>query len=283
MPYYSAVSEKAMRLIESDTDKFEKIGIDECFIDVSASAGSFNEAIAIANKTKGAIKSELDLTCSVGIAPNKTIAKIASDYQKPDGLTVVEPGSVEQFMSEMSVDKISGIGPKTKARLAEMGAQTISDLRRIDQFALLEEFGKKTGTFIYESARGIDADPVQDRKERKQIARIVTLKADASASDEMKPELAELCRAVIERAGKTNTSFKTVGVFIILNNLEEHSKSKSLKVPACSYDILHSTAVALLDELMADGGTLKVRRLGVRLSELQDTAGQNTMSQFMNG
>jgi DNA polymerase IV (DinB-like DNA polymerase) len=142
MQYYSRVSDKAMKLIESAADRFEKIGIDECFVDVSNSVNSFVEARKLAEKIRVIVKSEVELTCSVGVGPNKTIAKIASDYLKPDGLTVVELGSVERFLSGLTVDKISGIGPKTRARLGEMGVQTISDLRGIDQFRLIEQFGK---------------------------------------------------------------------------------------------------------------------------------------------
>jgi DNA polymerase IV (DinB-like DNA polymerase) len=283
MQYYSRVSDKAMKLIESAADRFEKIGIDECFVDVSNSVNSFVEARKLAEKIRVIVKSEVELTCSVGVGPNKTIAKIASDYLKPDGLTVVELGSVERFLSGLTVDKISGIGPKTRARLGEMGVQTISDLRGIDQFRLIEQFGKKTGCFIYDSARGIDEDPVEDRKERKQIARIVTLKSDASESSEMLTVLAELCHSVLESAVTNRIAFKTVGVFVILNSLDERSKSKSLRVHTGSFDILHSTAKALLQELMATGDSLKVRRLGVRLSELQNAGGQDTLSQFMNG
>jgi DNA polymerase IV (DinB-like DNA polymerase) len=283
MQYYSAISDRAMALIESAADKFEKTGIDECFIDVSGSVGTFIEAKKLAEKIRANVKAEVALTCSIGVAPNKTIAKIASDYVKPDGLTVVEPSSVQQFISGLTVDKISGIGPKTRTRLGDMGVRTVSDLTRIDRFRLIEEFGKKTGTFIYDSARGIDEDPVEDRRERKQIARIVTLKKDASASPEMLPDLAGLCRSVFDSAARNNIAFKTIGVFVILDDLDERSKSKSLRVHASSYDILHSTARALLEQLMGSEGALRVRRLGVRLSDLQDAAGQNTMSQFMNG
>jgi DNA polymerase IV (DinB-like DNA polymerase) len=282
MRYYNEVSERAMSIIESFAEKFEKVGVDECYLEAPHNAQTFLDARFTAEQIKSVIRKDLGLTCSIGIAPNKLLAKMASDYQKPDGLTLIEPGAAQGFIANLEVDKILGVGPKTRDRLADMGVRTISDLAKIDQFALAEEFGKKTGAFLFNSARGLDNEPVVDGKEKKQIARIITLKADSSSSSEMSAELSGLCRSVLDIAKSRNLSFWTIGVLVILDDLEQLSKSKSLKLPTDNYDVLHSSASALLEEVMAGNQSRKVRRLGVRLSELQDTAGQNTLSQFMS-
>jgi nucleotidyltransferase/DNA polymerase involved in DNA repair len=179
----------------------------------------------------------------------------------------------------MDTDKIPGIGLKTSERLAEMGVKTIGELARFDLFKLIEEFGKKTATYMHNVARGIDDEPVLESEEKKQIMRIVTLKKDATASEEMYSELYDLCQSVFQKAANRKLSFKSVGILLILDNM---SKSKSLKVHATSFDAIHSTAKAVLDEAMAaTGRAAKVRRLGVRLSDLRSSAGQNTMLDFM--
>jgi DNA polymerase IV (DinB-like DNA polymerase) len=281
MAYYSEISDKAMLLIQSFASQFEQVGIDECFIDVSDETRGIESAEALASRIKEAIRTEIKLTCSIGVAPNKLLAKIASDFKKPDGLTVIDPQSALGFIADLEVEKISGIGPKTSARLGEMGVKTIRDLEGIDRFKLVEEFGRKTGAFLYNAARGMDDEPVADTGEKKQIARIMTLKEDASSGQEMADALNELCRSVFGIARTRDLSFKSVGVIVILNNLDQRTKSKALKIPSTDFDLLLSTTRDLLAELMSSGDQLRVRRLGIRISELQDTSGQNTMSQFM--
>jgi DNA polymerase IV (DinB-like DNA polymerase) len=281
MRYYSEVSERAMSLIQSFGGIFEQVSIDECFIDVSDTVSSFQSANKAASHFKEAIKNSLGLTCSIGVATNKMLAKIASDFQKPDGLTIVEAGASQDFISKLGVDKIPGIGPKTSARLGEMGIRTIAELAILDQFKLVEEFGRKTGAFIYNAARGVDDDAVAESGASKQITRIVTLKNDVPSSTEMSAELLDICQSVLKTATARYLSFKTVGVVVILSNLDQKTKSKTLKMHSSSLEAVHSTAKALLDDLMEGNDSIKVRRLGVRLSEFQNTEGQNTMSQFI--
>jgi DNA polymerase IV (DinB-like DNA polymerase) len=282
MDYYTRVSERAMTLIESFADKFEQVGIDECFIDVTRQARNYSGARIIASEIKRAVRESAAITATVGVAPNKLVAKIASDFQKPDGLTVVEAASVEKFISGLEVSKISGIGPKTAGKLKEMGATTVGDISRIDQFRLTEALGKKAAAYIRNAARGIDEDPVRETGERKQIARIVTLRTDANTSAEMSEDLSVLCRSVAEIAGARALSFKTIGVLLFLNNLDQRSRSKTLKTHTSSLQVLSSTARKLLADLMVAGSDgIKVRRLGVRISDLHDSSGQNTISSFM--
>lgn len=278
--YYSQISENAMSVIRTHADAFERVGIDECFIDVSSrTGGDFGAAERLARRIKDDVKAQARLSCSVGVAPNKMLAKIASDFQKPDGLTVVKPGDVSPFISGLDADRIPGIGPKTRDRLAELGIRTAGQLASYDLFSLIDEFGKKLATYMHNAATGADDEPVTESEERKQIMRMVTLKKDAVEAGEMHGDLEEICRSVHRSAVERSLAFRTVGVILVLNNLENITRSRTLKAHTSSYELLHATARSLLGETMA--GKMSVRRLGVRISDLQDSSGQNTLADFM--
>jgi DNA polymerase IV (DinB-like DNA polymerase) len=279
--YYSQVSESAMSVIGLHADRFERVGIDECYLDVSERTGSFEAAKNFAQEIKDGVKKQARLTCSIGVAPNKMLAKIASDLHKPDGLTVMEPGSAAESIAGMDAGRIPGIGPKTSERLGDLGVKTIGDLARFDLFRLMEEFGKKTATYMHNAARGIDDEPVVESGEKQQIMRIATLKSDATGSAEMHPDLYELCQSAFQAVAGKRLSFRTVGILLILDNLDNVTRSKSLKVHSSSFESMHLAAKSILDEAMKEAGPVKVRRLGVRLSDFQSSEGQNTMLNFM--
>jgi DNA polymerase IV (DinB-like DNA polymerase) len=279
--YYRQVSDSAMGAIKEHADVFERVGIDECFIDVSVCAnGSFDSAEALARTIKQYVLERAKITCSVGVAPNKMLAKIASDYAKPDGLTLVRPENTLQFVSALNADRIPGIGPKTRDRLAELGVKTAGDLASFDLFKLIGEFGKKTATYIHNAAKGIDGEPViESEGERKQLMRIITLKKDAQDAGEMYADLEEICRDVYESAAEKKVAFGSVGIILILDDLENVTRSRALKAHAFSFDLLHLTARSLLDEAMSERKK-SVRRLGVRISDFQDSTGQNTLFDY---
>jgi DNA polymerase IV (DinB-like DNA polymerase) len=278
--YYSQVSERAMSAIRAHADAFERVGIDECFIDVSdRTGGDFAAAKRLARTIKDDVKAHTKLSCSIGVAPNKMLAKIASDFQKPDGLTAVTPGDVSTFIAGLDVDRIPGIGPKTRDRLAELGIKTAGQLASYDLFKLIDEFGRNLATYMRNAASGVDDEPVAEQEERKQIMRIVTLKKDASEAAEVHGYLEEVCRSVHKSAQEKSLAFRTVGIILVLSSLENVTRSRTLKAHTSSYELLHATARSILDEAMA--GRISVRRLGVRVSDLQDSAGQETLADFM--
>lgn len=279
--YYSQVSESAMSIISWYADKFECVGIDECYLDVSNRTGSFDLAATLAREIKNDVKRQTRLTCSIGIAPNKMLAKMGSDMQKPDGLTLIDSANAAKSIANMDVSRIPGIGPKTSERLQELGVKTIGDLSSFDLFRLIEEFGRKAAIYMHNAARGLDEEPVLESGERQQIMRIMTLKSDATSAMEMQHDLEELCQSVFQMIASKKLSFRTVGVLLILNNLNNVTKSKSLKVHSTSFKQLHQAAKCVLDEAMKGAGQIKVRRLGVRVSDLQSSEGQNTMFDFM--
>ncbi|HEV8404656.1 MAG TPA: DNA polymerase IV [Nitrososphaera sp.] len=279
--YYSQVSESVISIIASYADRFEHVGIDECYLDVSERAGSLDSAKSLAQAIKNDVKSQAQLTCSIGVAPNKMLAKIASDLHKPDGLTVIEPGNAAEFIASMDVGRIPSIGPKTSERLGELGVKIIGDLAKFDLFRLIEEFGKKTGTYMHNASQGVDNEPVVESGEKQQIMRITTLKKDATSSAEMLSDLHEICKSVFQTANDRRMTFKTVGILLVLDNLDNITRSKSLKVHSSNFESVHYTTKLILDEAMREAGPIKVRRLGVRLSDLQRSIGQNKILDFM--
>jgi DNA polymerase IV (archaeal DinB-like DNA polymerase) len=280
--YYRQLAEFAMSIIQLYGDKFECVGIDECYLDVSDGADDFEMTKILAQQIKEDVRKQLNLKCSIGIASNKTLAKIASDITKPDGLTVIEPNNAVKYITNMEVDKIPGIGPKTRDSLHELGITTIGDLAKFNLFMLIEHFGKKTATYMYNAANGIDDEPVIESDQTHTIMRIATLKSSATSSAEMNEDLYMLCRSIFNKASQKKLSFRTVRVLLILNNLDRITRSRSLKVHSSNFDSLQSVAKSILDEAMKEAGSIKIRRLGVVLSDLQNTTGQNTIFDFMN-
>jgi DNA polymerase IV (DinB-like DNA polymerase) len=210
------------------------------------------------------------------------VAKIASDFRKPDGLVIVQPNEVQNFLADLGVSKIVGIGKKTEERLNQIGVRTIGELAKLDIFTLTEEFGKKNGVYIFNASRGIDNEPVVETDAITQISRIMTLKKSSNLLEEMLPDLQSLCRDVQESVAKQGFSFKSVGIILIRDDLSIKTKTRTLKSPSSGYDEIVRTASELLEEALPEN-ELMVRRLGVKVSELISTKGQDTLSRFMEG
>ncbi len=278
--YYSEMSEKSMNAIKEFADIFEYVGKDEAYLDVTKKTeGDFIKAGHLAQQIKNAVRDKVKLTCSIGISPNKLISKIASDYKKPDGLTVVSPERVENFLEQLKVREIPGIGKKTEEKLSEMKLETIGDLKSIDVFTLNQQFGRKTGTYIYNAARGIDEEPVKEREPRIQFSKIVTLKNDSKEYDFLEPVLKELCKELHSIVLKNNRLFKSVGIQFVQTDLSNKSKSKMIKNPTASLEELEKTAKQLLHEAL-ENQTIDVRRLGVKVSELSELEGQSDITSY---
>ena len=280
-PYYSDVSEKAMEIMKRCADVFEYVGKDEAYLDVTKRTQcDFKNASHLAQQLKNQIREETKMTCSIGVSPNKIVAKIASGYRKPDGLTIVEPHNKESFLSPLKVGDIPGIGKVTEEKFHEMKLDTIDDLRKVDIFTLNKMFGRKISFYIYNAARGIDDEPVAERQPTIQYSRIITLKKDSKDLDFLANSLDEICTDVYETAVKNKKMFKSVGIQFVQSDLSNKTKSRMLKNPTFSLEELKKAAHQLLGEAMSDQ-TLNVRRLGVKISELSDLQGQSSLTNFL--
>lgn len=278
--YYSEISEKSMNVIKEYADIFEYVGKDEAYLDVTKKTESnFKKASHLAQQIKNSVRSKVKLTCSIGVSPNKLVSKIASDYKKPDGLTVVPPERIENFLESLKIRVIPGIGKKTEEKFSEMKLETIGELKSLDVFTLSQQFGRKTGTYIFNAVRGIDDEPVKEREPRIQFSKIVTLKKDSKEHDFLEEALKELCKELYSVVLKNNKMFKSVGIQFVQSDLSNKSKSKMLKNPTLNLEELEKTAKQLLHDAL-ENQTIPVRRLGVKVSELSEVEGQRDITSY---
>jgi DNA polymerase IV (DinB-like DNA polymerase) len=278
--YYSEISQKAMDIMKEYADIFEYVGKDEAYLDVTKKTEeNYEKASHIAQQIKNAIREKLKMTCSVGISPNKLVSKIASDYKKPDGLTVVSPEKVESFLDQLKIRDIPGIGKKTEEKFVEMKLETIGQLRKLDVFTLNQQFGRKSGTHIYNAARGIDNDPVAEREPRIQYSKIMTLKKDSKDFNFLLENLKEICKELHQVVLEKNRMFKSVGIQFVQSDLTSKTKSRMLRSPTTNLEDLEKISEQLLREAIEDQDKL-IRRLGVKVSELSEIKGQSSIESY---
>jgi DNA polymerase IV (DinB-like DNA polymerase) len=274
-PLYVKVSSEIMNLTRKYADKFEQWGIDEAFLDVSSKMNDYAEAEALARQIKREISDKEQLTCSIGIGPNKLVAKIASDFQKPDGLTVVKEDEVEQFLARLPVRKLLWVGRKTEAKLTGMGVNTIGDLARFDPAVLSEMFGVM-GTQMYLMAHGIDRSEVEERTEVKSISHETTFEEDEDDANVVLAALDELSEEVGKEAVSQNLFFKTVTIKVRYENFETHTHGKTLPFMTNRSQDLKKTARELLQAYFRRDR--KVRLIGVRVSTFVSGEKQKTLA-----
>ncbi len=246
--FYEEVSEGIMRILRSHADRFEQVGIDEAYLDVSQKANrSFEEAKKIAQKIKEEVKAQQKLTCSVGIGPNKLVAKIAADIQKPNGLTIVKSEQVESFLAPLPVSRLVGIGKKTKKKMQTLGIITIGDLAKYDVHRLTEVFGKKLGTYFHNASIGLDDEPVQERDKVESISRISTLKEDTRDLKVILEKTSQLCDAVHSKLVQRGLSFRSVGIVVVLADMSVRSRSKTFESPTNGLEVFKKTVRELFE------------------------------------
>ncbi len=278
--FYTEMSEKAMNIMNRSADIFEYVGRDEAYLDVTKRVeGNFGKASHLAQQIKNSIRDKVKLSCSIGISPNKLISKIASDFQKPDGLTIVEPNKIEVFLEQLKIRTIPGIGKKTEERFLEMNFETIQDLKKLDIFTLNKEFGRKTGTYIHNAVRGIDNEPVKERQARVQYSKITTLKKDSKDYQFLSENIIELCKEVHNIIKKNNQMFKSIGIQFVQSDLSNKSKSRMLKNPTKNIEELQRNVDQMLKEAL-ENQPITIRRIGVRVSELSEIQGQSDITDY---
>ena len=273
-PLYIRVSSEIMAIARKYADKFEQWGIDEAFLDVTGKVTNYEEAEVLAARIKREIKEKENLTCSIGVGPNKLVAKVASDFQKPDGLTVVRDEEVEVFLAPLPVRKLLWVGRKTEAKLKVLGVNTIGDLARYDSTALSSMFGVM-GWQMHLLANGVDRSEVEERVGVKSISHETTFEQDTSDAAIILQALNDLCVDVQKETEDQHLLFKTVTLKIRFEHFETHTKSKTLPfLTNRLYDLQKTAKEALTPYLQKDR---KVRLIGVRVSSLVSTEKQKTL------
>ncbi|MGC8568871.1 MAG: Y-family DNA polymerase [Nitrososphaeria archaeon] len=262
--YYSQISSAIMQSIRERYEKVEQASIDEAYIDLGEI--DYDKAEDIGKEIKMIVKKAANIRCTVGIGPNKLIAKMACDRAKPDGLKVVRPDEVESFLESSRLDQIPYIGAKTAERLASMGVRTVSDARKLSVDDLIRVFGEKKGIMIYNFVRGIDERKVEVKKERKELEKFVSLKTRS-------PEeaLEEAARKLFERLN--GMLFQEVGVIAIFEDFTVRTKSRTLKHATSSFDELISNARSLLSAILNESEGKKIRRIAVKVSRFAKREG----------
>ncbi|HUK85978.1 MAG TPA: DNA polymerase IV, partial [Candidatus Acidoferrum sp.] len=234
----------------------------------------YGEAENLARQIKSEIKEKEGLTASIGVGPNKLVAKVASNFQKPDGLTVVRDDEVEVFLSSLPVRKLLWVGRKTEAKLKELGVNTIGDLAKYDASALTSMFGVM-GWQMHLMANGIDSSEVEERVGVKSVSHETTFEKDTADADVIVMALNDLCVDVQEETENQNLLFKTVTLKIRFEHFETHTKAKTLPfLTNRLYDLQKTAKELLISCLQKDR---KVRLIGVRVSSLVSMEKQKTL------
>lgn len=263
---YGTVSERVMEILRRYAGKFEQVSIDEAFLDVSDRVVSYDEAEAYAKKVKEEILRTEHLTCSVGIAANKSVAKIASDHQKPDGLAVIRPEDAKEFLSPLPVRNITGVGPKTQEFLKGLGIETIGQLAQCKAETLMKKMGK-AGLWLWTVANGLEEEPVEERWERRSIGSEVTFPEDVSDRSEVLKAFDSLVDEVSERAAAEGFMFKTVGIKVRFRGFETFTRERSLMTFFNDKEIIRKVVRTLFEEF--EGDDRPIRLVGVRISRLK--------------
>jgi DNA polymerase-4 len=261
---YAAVSKQVMAVLRRFTPLVEPISIDEAFLDVSASRRMFGDGAAIGQQIKAAIRDEVELTISVGVATTKLVAKIASDLRKPDGLVVVEPGDEAAFLAPLPITRLWGVGEKSATALREYGVRTIGDLAALPDDLLERRFGKYGGA-IGMRARGMDDDPVGGRDAAKSIGHEHTFDVDTSDRDQIERTLLAMSEGVSERLRDSGVKAATITVKIRDTTFRTITRRRTLPDPTDLTEPIFRTALELARPEVRG---VRIRLLGVTASGL---------------
>jgi DNA polymerase-4 len=262
---YRRESERIFAIFREVTPLVQAVSIDEAYLDVTDHLGAAASATAVAREIRRRVLQERGLTVSVGVGPNRLVAKIASDFGKPDGLTVVPPAKVQAFLDPLPVRRLHGVGPATERALAAIGAQTVAELRALPVADLLDRFGKQ-GRTLWEFAHGIDERPVETVSERKSLGTETTYPVDLSGLPAMEDELLRLSVEVARGLERRDLSACTVTVKVRYGDFTTVTRSRSFRVPVHDGAVLAACARDLL--LRTAAPERPVRLLGVTVSNL---------------
>lgn len=267
---YGETSRRIMTIIQSFAPIMQRRSVDEAYFDLGF-AGSFEGAAALCQKIKGEISFKERLTASVGIGPNKLIAKIASDFRKPDGLTVVVEGDVEAFLNPLPIRVIPGVGPKTEAYLRRLGIMRVSDAKRFSREELSGMLGK-WGEALFEKVRGRDDSLIREAYRAKSIGEQVTFRQDTRDPGLVMEHLFRICEGLIERLTEEGfRSFRTVTITVRFSDFETVSRARTCSHLINSVTELRWISMKLLlpffDRRENPHGKL-LRLIGVRLEKL---------------
>lgn len=268
MGKYRQVSSEVMQILAGYTPLVEQVSVDEAFLDVTGSGRLFGTAEHIAHQIRRRIKEELGLTASVGVAPNKFIAKLASEEAKSDGLMVIEEEEAQDFLAELPVTHLWGVGKSTADRLHRLGISTVAQLREYPEEVLISHFGMQ-GQHLYRLARGQDDSPVQPDGERKSVSHEITFAEDTAALEVLRATLLQLSEQVGQRLRAYNLRGRTVTLKLRFSDFTTITRRETLPEATDSDEPIYRAAGRLLEAVKL--GRRKVRLVGVGVSNFDRT------------
>ena len=264
---YRAVSRSTREIFQRHTDLIEPLSLDEAYLDVTENKTGLPTATRVARTIREQIREELHLTASAGIAPNKFLAKIASDWRKPDGLFVIQPEEVEAFLTPLPVGRIPGVGKVTERRLRDLGVRTVGELRVMELPLLEARFGRY-GSRLYELARGIDNNPVVPDRPTKSISAEDTFEKDVPL-EETEPMIRRLAEKVWAASRKESRTARTVILKLKTREFDILTRSLTPEHPPSSCEELTDIAISLLERVDL-GPQQKFRLVGVGLHNFRE-------------
>ncbi|MBO9618260.1 MAG: DNA polymerase IV [Niabella sp.] len=274
---YKAVSNSIHEILHRYADIIEPLSLDEAYLDVTKDKQHIGSALEIAKRIKQAIKDELQLTASAGVSINKFVAKIASDMNKPDGLTFIGPSRIEAFMEQLAIEKFFGVGKVTAARMKAIGLHTGSDLKKLPEDELIRQFGKP-GKFYYRIVRGIDNREVQPYRETKSISVEDTYQEDLTTREAMWAELETLTLRLADRLQRHDMKGRTITVKFKFHDFTIITRSQSLPELINDKENLAVAVKTILDKAPVD--KKKVRLLGVGVSNFKTSDAKSGNTQL---
>ena len=263
MQTYVEASREVKAILREYSPVVQDMGIDEAYLDATASDRTPEE---LARAIKRRIRVETGLTCSIGIAPNKLLAKLASDMDKPDGITILEQEDVESRVWPLPARALRGVGPKTERALRELGIRTIGDLAAAPSDALVERFGSSHGEHLHRAAHGVDASPLVTRGEPKSRSREITFQQDVDDRAILERDLKGLTRDVVDDLVKRGYRGRNVTVKLRYTNFVTRSHGTTVATASDDFDELWALARACLSRFPLER---KVRLIGVRVASLE--------------
>ena len=262
---YKSVSQQIHTIFKQYTDLIEPLSLDEAYLDVTQNKKGLTSATDVAAQIKQQVKQVTGLTASAGVSINKFLAKIASDYQKPDGLFVITPNRAQQFIDQLPIEKFFGVGKVTATKMKSLGIRNGWELKQWSREDLLAQFGK-SGDYFYDVANGQDKRPVVAHRERKSIGAENTFIEDISVLQDLHSSLETIAQEVARRMTNQQSAGRTITLKIKFADFTQITRSHSLLTPVNDERSILSTARYLLNTAFVDG--MKIRLLGITVSNL---------------
>lgn len=279
MEKYENESDKIMAILKRFTDKIEPISVDEAYLDISDLNRLFGTPQEIGQEIKALIKKTVNLTASVGIAPNKFIAKIASDIKKPDGFLIVKTDETQHFLDSLPISRLPGIGGKTGEILRNMGIQTILNLRKTPKKQLETKFGNTTSAYIWDLANGKGDDCVVSEHEAKSVSREITFQEDTVDRQLLRRTLLLLTDDVASRLRRYGLKGRTIALNFRTPDFARHSRHKTLENPTNQSNLLFKTIMNLFEREISYGSRIRLIGMGVsNFNEKNEEAQLNLFS-----